>query len=76
MADNRLYLTQLEDFRVAIYTGDFSEFDSKSLKIYSDYHRMNLFTKAIKSGLDITNLLGAMLLVKKSNISNSLFCIT
>ncbi|PAC27937.1 DEAD/DEAH box helicase [Flectobacillus sp. BAB-3569] len=59
MADNRLYLTQLEDFRVAIYTGDFSEFDSKSSKeVYSDYHRMNLFTKAIKSGLDITNLLG------------------
>jgi hypothetical protein len=32
MADNRLYFTHLNDFRVAIYTGDFSQFTVRAQK--------------------------------------------
>ncbi|MDI9875630.1 DEAD/DEAH box helicase [Flectobacillus rivi] len=59
MTDNRLYFNDLNEFRVAIYTGDFSQFSVKSQKdVYVSYSRINLFQDAIGSGLDITNLLG------------------
>jgi hypothetical protein len=48
MTDNRLYFNDLNEFRVAIYTGDFSQFSVKSQKdVYVSYSRINLFQEQL-----------------------------
>jgi hypothetical protein len=76
MTDNRLYFNDLNEFRVAIYTGDFSQFSVKSQKdVYVSYSRINLFP-TIGSGLDITNLLGGYIAGQQIQCVEYAFCIT